>query len=569
MGNRSTDAGAEPLTTVIADAASHKQDFQQEIRGLSIDTRKKLLFLHPKTLTDSWPFPVDTLGEVIRVPSTVYPLLAATIREMPWEIEILDGYVTRISFADYKNKLSTPDVIAITVMTPLKALDTHLTIQLIRRLNPHAIIVLGGNHASAFPERWIECGADFVVIREGEAAFPELLRRIQKNENVADVPNLVYRQDGAVVRSGLSSGSVNLDDSPFPAWDLMNLKPYDAGLGGGGLSATLEISRGCPHRCDFCNINKYWDYSQRYKSVDRVIAEMDQLHHRGVRQIFFADDNFGHNHEHTTELFERVIDRRYGFRFGAFVRGDTFSRHPDFAALAARAGLRMCLMGIETLDPAWLKEHRKGVRTNDIAAMYKEIYRMLKENRIFLVGLFIDPLHREGHATSDQGVDGVVCDFHYSADLLAQKGSALFERRMNEGTVAKDMFYHDWNLPSCFEDRGVQANRKTFLDSLRRIDRHAVYNILKGSAMTKRFWGRNLGVSAERMVCTRLDDIKRYNIAKKNAMTPQERQEQIVSSVVNEAMVSELVQSEFWKAPLSLRNGIWTEGNDDHFGKDG
>ncbi len=102
----------------------------------------RMLFLHPKTLVDSWPFPVDTLGEVVKAPSAVYPILAAAIADLPFEIEIFDGYVTRETLPNYRRRLAGADVIAISIMSPLKALDTELTIRLARAINPSVRIVV-------------------------------------------------------------------------------------------------------------------------------------------------------------------------------------------------------------------------------------------------------------------------------------------------------------------------------------------------------------------------------------------------------------------------------------------
>jgi len=60
-----------------------------------------------------------------------------------------------------------------------------------------------------------------------------------------------------------------------------------------------------------------------------------------------------------------MIRRNLRMRFGSFMRGDTVNRNPELIELAARAGLSFCLMGIETLNPEWLKAHRKGVRADD------------------------------------------------------------------------------------------------------------------------------------------------------------------------------------------------------------
>lgn len=520
----------------------------------------RLLFLHPKTLVDSWPFSVDTLGEVIKAPSAVYPILASVISDLPVEIEMFDGYVTRESFADYKRRLQRADMIAITMMSPLKALDTELTIRLAKALNPRVAIVLGGNHASSFPERWIDCGVDFVVVGEGEIAFRELmLAFLSRRDSYDEVPNLVYNDHGRAVRTSVQAPKADLNAMPIPRWDLLDLRSYDLGLRSGGFTAAVEVSRGCPHRCDFCNINTFWNYRQDYKSVERVCDELEQLRALGVQEFIFTDDNFAQDYRHTKRLFEEMIRRDLRMRFGSFMRGDTVNRHPELIELAVQAGLSFCLMGIETLDPAWLKDHRKGVRADDVIAMYRKVYGVLHKNDVFVIGLFITPPEAAPDQVSGQGADGLVCDAHYTADLVAQKGSALFTKLNAQGAVGKDMFYHDWNLSSIrMEDGRYQASRGTLLDTFRYWNSFAVRTALIGRPLARRFRWRNAGVLAERLLCTSFADLKRYRTAKNSALSLEARQQQMVGTVVSPGFVARLVKARRFKSPLSLRNSLWS-----------
>jgi anaerobic magnesium-protoporphyrin IX monomethyl ester cyclase len=526
--------------------------------------KRRLLFLHPKTLIDSWPMPVDTLGEIIKVPSIVYPLLAATLKELDLDIEIFDGYVTRETFRDYKARLQRADFIAITVTTPMKALDTELNLQLARRLNPNVRVILGGNQATAFPEEWLTRGADYVVMAEGEQSFPALMRRLCDGiDQPSDVPGIAFRGvDGAPVRTLGKNKELVMDDAPIPDWGLMDLSPYQLGMAPKGATATLEVSRGCPHRCDFCNINRFWGYRQRYKTLPRVLDEMGRLHRIGVRQFFFADDNFGHDHEYTCELFEEMIRRNWDFRFGAFVRGDTIQRHPEFAKLASRAGLRMALMGIETLDERWLKDHRKGVPKGSPEIMYRGVYQTLRSNDIFLVGLFINSI-AEGATARPTGrsLDGNVCDFHYTADLMPQKGSALFSTlQLDKKTRLKPMFYHDWNLPCTQSDGSFQRNHKTLRELLRNFDGYVFRALFSSRPVLRRFWWRHLAIATERLLCTTRGDFQRYLWAKAARLPLDERQRRIVDSVLNSRFVDGLVAAKAWKSPLTLRNGFWSAG---------
>jgi anaerobic magnesium-protoporphyrin IX monomethyl ester cyclase len=519
-----------------------------------------LLFLHPKTLVDSWPVTVDTLGEVIKAPSAVYPVLASVISDLPLQIEMFDGYVTRESFANYKLRLRHADVIAISMMSPLKALDTEVTIRLAKALNPHVIVILGGNHASAFPERWIECGADFVIVGEGELAFRKLMQAVvSQRKTFDDLPNLVYSDHGRSKATGIKAPKVDLNLAPLPRWDLLDLRPYGLGLRTGGLTAAIEVSRGCPHRCDFCNINTFWDYRQDYKSVERVCDELEQLQRLGVRELIFTDDNFAQDYRHTKKLFEEIIRRKLRMRFGSFMRGDTVNRHPELIELAARAGLAFCLMGIETLDPAWLKNHHKGVRADDVVSMYKKVYGILRSNGVFVIGLFITPPEATEDQVSGRGADGLVCDAHYSADLVAQKGSALFVNLINRGAVGKDMFYHDWNLPSIkLQDGRSQTSRKSLRSALLGWNRVAIRDALFGLPLAKRFRWRNLFIFAERIICTSRADVRRYRMAKDNSLPLQVRQQNIVTTVTARSFIEQLVGARYFKGPLSLRNGIWS-----------
>lgn len=517
----------------------------------------KLLFLHPKTLTDSWPFTVDTLGEIIKAPSAVYPILASVVSDLPLNIEMFDGYVTRESFANYKRRLRQADVIAITMMSPLKALDTELTIRLAKALNPQVLIILGGNHASAFPERWIERGVDFVVVGEGEVAFRELMQAIiSRRDDFDDLPNLVYRDHGEPKATGVKAAKVDLNQMPLPRWDLFDLRPYDLGLHARGLTAAVEVSRGCPHRCDFCNINTFWNYRQDYKSVERVCDELQRLHRVGVREFIFTDDNFAQDHRHTRRLFEEMVRRDLGMRFGCFMRGDTVNRHPELIELAVRAGFSFCLMGIETLDPKWLKSHRKGVRADDAVSMYKDVYSTLRRHGVFVIGLFITA--PEADQISGQGADGVVCDAHYTADLVATKGSALFADLDKRGAVAKDMFYHDWNLSS-IRPQGDRAevSRNTF-ESLGYWSRFAIGTMLGGHTLARRFLWRNIGVLVERILCTSWADLRRYRMAKNTSVSLERRQQQMVETVIAPAFVRKLIEARRFSGPLGLRNGIWS-----------
>jgi anaerobic magnesium-protoporphyrin IX monomethyl ester cyclase len=218
-------------------------------------------------------------------------------------------------------------------------------------------------------------------------------------------------------------------------------------------------------------------------------------------------------------------------------------------------------MGIETLDPEWLKNHRKGVRAQDAVAMYADVYDTLRRNGVFVIGLFITPPEAKAGEVSGRGADGLVCDAHYTADLLATKGSALYDTMLARGAVAKDMFYHDWNLTSITRADGrVQPRRSWFNAGASTWGKFAVRATLSGTPLLHRFLWRNLGVLLERMICTSWGDLHRYRAAKQASLSVDERQRTIVRSAASGEVVARLARARWHRTPLSLRTGLWSSG---------
>ena len=86
----------------------------------------------------------------------------------------------------------------------------------------------------------------------------------------------------------------------------------------------------------------------------------------------------------------------------------------------------------------------------------------------------------------------------------------------------------------------------------------AVRTAFFGPWLAFRFRWRNLGVLVERLLCTTLNDLRRYRTAKDTSLPLELRQAMIVDSVINQKFLVKLVEARRFKSPLSLRNGIWS-----------
>jgi anaerobic magnesium-protoporphyrin IX monomethyl ester cyclase len=122
------------------------------------------------------------------------------------------------------------------------------------------------------------------------------------------------------------------------------------------------------------------------------------------------------------------------------------------------------------------------------------------------------------------------------------------------------MFYHDWNLSSIVVEGGAeQKSQKSFVDTLREnLSPFALRQVFAGSPIARRFRMRPVGILVERFLCTRLDDVRRYRVAKSSRLTMQEKQDYAVNSVLDFGNVARLMKRKHWLAPLGLRTGLWT-----------
>jgi B12-binding domain/radical SAM domain protein len=133
----------------------------------------------------------------------------------------------------------------------------------VSRAQVDAIFVAGGPHPSARPREALEF-FDYVVIGEGEETLPELIDVLQKEESPAGVLGISYIENGRARFSGFRP-AVNLDLYP----------PF------GRILAPLEISRGCPWKCAYCQTTRLCGSKMRHRSVPIIVKYAK--HHKDIR----------------------------------------------------------------------------------------------------------------------------------------------------------------------------------------------------------------------------------------------------------------------------------------------
>jgi len=246
--------------------------------------------------------------------------------------------------AEYK-----PDVIGFSVTSGSEA----YYLELIRQLRKHAkfISIMGGPHASFFPEIVEEPEVDIICRGEGDAPLVELLDKLQKGEDYSTIPNLWVKKDGQVTKNHLRPLIHDLDSLPFPdrasflkyyAYAHSSVKHFLAG-------------RGCPYDCTYCfnhKLKKMYreeaNESQycRLRSVKHVVDEVDEVRRKyPLKIVYFHDDLFIMNRV-WLKAFAEEYSKRVGLPMICYVRANLVNE--EVVQALKKANCITIAMGIES-----------------------------------------------------------------------------------------------------------------------------------------------------------------------------------------------------------------------------
>ncbi len=238
-----------------------------------------------------------------------------------------------------------------------------------KQINPEIKTVFGGVHASAVPHLLLQQPAiDFVVVGEGDVAFPKILETIEQKTYGTPIVNTRYCANDGKIITGIQSAFIqDLDSLPFydkPLWE-DHLRMND-------LYMTMA-SRGCPYRCSFCFNNFFANLPEeksgkyvRLRSPQHMIAELKAAKRRyNMRAVDFEDDVFTTSKKWLKEfldLYRKEINLPFQMLTHPRFMDD------DIAQWLSNAGCRWVQMGVQSMDDNFKKGSlMRYERADDIA----------------------------------------------------------------------------------------------------------------------------------------------------------------------------------------------------------
>jgi len=256
-----------------------------------------------------------------------------------------------------------PDLVGINVFTT-KIAAAFRAAEIVKTIDRDIVVVIGGPHPSVRAEESLRISKsiDFAIRGEGETSITNLAEAIEKKGNLESIKGLSFRSNGRIHHNLPAEFIKDLDSIPYPARDLLiNRKTYtseDMGL--------IMMGRGCPFECTFCSSSGVWKRTARFRSIENVIGEIQQVQAQyGTVQFSFKDDTFTIDHRRVREFCRALKDKNIKAKWDCNARVNLVTE--SLLSTMKSAGCNGIKMGIESGSNRVLKSTmKKGITVEQI-----------------------------------------------------------------------------------------------------------------------------------------------------------------------------------------------------------
>jgi len=314
------------------------------------------------------------------------------------EVQLQDEHVETLDLSD------SPDLVVIQVYIT-SAYRAYALADHYRSKGAH--VCLGGLHVTSLPDEAAQ-HADTIFLGPGEDTWPAFLKDFRQGR-----PAKVYH-----------SQERTLLGMPKPRRDLIKRRLYL-------VPNSIVVSRGCPHACDFCYKEAFYQGGRSFYTL-AVDAALEQINELPGQHLYFLDDHLFGNPRFARALFDGMRGMGRLWQAAGTVQSILA---PGLIEKAAESGLRSLFVGFETLNTENLKAQNKRQNLHrDYAAAVRRLHDLgVMVNASFVFGMDEDDpgvFARTVEWAVSQGIE--TATFHI---LTPYPGTALHERMVAEGRV--------------------------------------------------------------------------------------------------------------------------------------
>lgn len=360
--------------------------------------------------------------------------IAAILEKRGHEVKFLDLPALGYPFEKIEKEVKdfNPELIGLFATTPTskKAFDLASYLKQIT----NTPIILGGPHASCFPEEILkgQNSIDIVCIGEGEYTMLDLA----ENKPLHKIKGIYYRKNNKIFKNEKRPPIKNLDELPFPARHLINLKLYTPFPNQYRRLPVINMvtSRGCPYgKCTYCFEAGRLGHFYRRQSPQRIVDEIKYLVNTyNIKEIAFWDDNFVVGKEWMFEFCDLLKKENLDITWSCYARVNLVS--PEILNKMAEGGCWNIFYGIESGNQELLDKIQKGINLQQCRDAIKWTHDAGIEAR----GAFMIGLPGETPEMAQKTINFAIeldVDYAQFAYTTPYYGTVLYEQCKKEGTI--------------------------------------------------------------------------------------------------------------------------------------
>lgn len=295
--------------------------------------------------------------------------IGAAASQAGHHVKILDAAAWTWDTLQQAVRRESPEVIGITCWT-IERGQAFTTARIAKDAAPNALVIMGGPHATAFPEyMFLQAPTDYVILGEGEETIQELLDVIERDGDVSIVKGIAYQRNGECYITERRTFINDLDSIPLPLLEQFDYGQYHGLNDNNRKAAAIITSRGCPFHCTFCSSAVYWGSKYRKRSIKNVLTEIELLYNQfGIRALLFFDDNLVIDRNRCIALCQALCEKGMDINWAA---EGSVKVDPEMLSWMKRAGCYRIDFGVESGSPTILKNIKKPFTVQDTRNAFK------------------------------------------------------------------------------------------------------------------------------------------------------------------------------------------------------
>ncbi len=312
-----------------------------------------IIIVNPRFSTSFWGMEhcMEMLGKRANLPVACLPLLAALV-PAHHQVMIVDENVEDLDF----ERLGRADMVCVTGMS----VQGSRLLEILEELRIRDVFtVVGGPMATVEPEA-LEDLADVIFVGEADVTWPQFIKEWEA---------------GSHARRYEQAEKTDMSTLPLPRLELLKSQHYMFG--------SMQISRGCPFTCEFCDIIVTFGRKPRLKGSEQVLAELDAYYRAGTRIVFVVDDNLIGNKKAIKPMLREIAkwQEAHSYALTLFTEASLdLAEDEELMRLMGQAGFQSVFIGIESPDEASLRETKKLQNVRERAGTLVERVRRIQDH---------------------------------------------------------------------------------------------------------------------------------------------------------------------------------------------